>query len=670
MKRILLIAFLLFPLANAYINTESITIHYVAEGNITIVHKSPSAQLINLTQDVYLYMQGKDYLATSLNDFSIIEKDGLKLFRLVQAGDASLIEWYLNARLLSKREIHNLSSIPAFPYDKDLLPSSVRKYLDYSELIDSNQVIVNKANELVAGASNYLEAAGRLAEWVSSVINYDTSGDLLTETKKASWVFNYRRGVCDEFSVLFMSLAKAVGIPVKYSYGYAFDNSEDVMEFGPHAWVEVYVPGYGWLPFDLTYKEYGWIDSTHLKTFSSYNVTRNLISTAASAYDFSNLKITNNVPSYLLASLNTGAVGFIEVESSVNETILFNASLTASKTILGGNDYALLTLTINNPEPYYMPLSFTFLTTNYIELVNSLRYNFVMLKPLSNTTKYFIIKTKNTGQAGIHPISIKLPGAKEVNENLTVYPTRPASTKLEELLMLIETDENPTTNIELKSLTVNPQISYGEQPFINISLRNNGTVQLSNVTIEVISSLVKTVNTTINSLGINEEVNKLIALELTNNTGEGNISIFIRSDAGLISSSADFIRTLKPELMINFSGETDYEKAGDTNFSVSINNNNLMNISFMNVSLKTNKAVVSDVYYPGVINLTLNYKLPVEILDYGNNTARLLIQYKDDYGSIFNEISYFNLYKKGDWYDLLIEWFKSIINAILSLFGL
>ena len=35
--------------------------------------------------------------------------------------------------------------------------------------------------------------------------------------------------------------------------------------WAPHAWAEVYFQGYGWVPWDVTFGQYGWIDTGHVK---------------------------------------------------------------------------------------------------------------------------------------------------------------------------------------------------------------------------------------------------------------------------------------------------------------------------------------------------------------------------------------------------------------------
>ena len=64
-----------------------------------------------------------------------------------------------------------------------------------------------------------------------------------------------RRGVCQDFSHIFIALARHVGIPTRYVSGYLFrdesiaDRSSDG---ATHAWAEALMPNIGWVGFDPT----------------------------------------------------------------------------------------------------------------------------------------------------------------------------------------------------------------------------------------------------------------------------------------------------------------------------------------------------------------------------------------------------------------------------------
>jgi transglutaminase-like putative cysteine protease len=64
-----------------------------------------------------------------------------------------------------------------------------------------------------------------------------------------------RKGVCQDFSHIFISLARRLGIPSRYVSGYLHHRKEDQDrsdDGATHAWVECWLPGLGWTGIDPT----------------------------------------------------------------------------------------------------------------------------------------------------------------------------------------------------------------------------------------------------------------------------------------------------------------------------------------------------------------------------------------------------------------------------------
>ncbi|EBA06723.1 transglutaminase family protein [Sagittula stellata] len=80
-----------------------------------------------------------------------------------------------------------------------------------------------------------------------------TQGPL--ETLDRGW------GTCRDFAVLFAEAVRTLGFGARLVSGYLFDPFENrvgTTEAGAtHAWVEVFVPGAGWIPFDPTNRSIG-----------------------------------------------------------------------------------------------------------------------------------------------------------------------------------------------------------------------------------------------------------------------------------------------------------------------------------------------------------------------------------------------------------------------------
>jgi len=65
----------------------------------------------------------------------------------------------------------------------------------------------------------------------------------------------HRRGVCQDYTHIFIALARSLGIPCRYVSGYLHhraDRHDRSDADASHAWAEAFVPGHGWLGFDPT----------------------------------------------------------------------------------------------------------------------------------------------------------------------------------------------------------------------------------------------------------------------------------------------------------------------------------------------------------------------------------------------------------------------------------
>ncbi|MDB5173763.1 MAG: hypothetical protein JWO87_2514 [Phycisphaerales bacterium] len=68
-------------------------------------------------------------------------------------------------------------------------------------------------------------------------------------------VFVKKTGVCQDFSNLFVCMARLLGIPARYICGYIHTGNNGENRVGcdaSHAWVQLYIPNVGWKGFDPT----------------------------------------------------------------------------------------------------------------------------------------------------------------------------------------------------------------------------------------------------------------------------------------------------------------------------------------------------------------------------------------------------------------------------------
>lgn len=101
-----------------------------------------------------------------------------------------------------------------------------------------------------------------IASAIKSGFTYETRQEAGTQTPDET----VRRGAgtCRDFALLMMEIVRRLGMAARFVSGYlydpALDEGEDVGITGAgatHAWLHVYMPGAGWVPFDPTNALFG-----------------------------------------------------------------------------------------------------------------------------------------------------------------------------------------------------------------------------------------------------------------------------------------------------------------------------------------------------------------------------------------------------------------------------
>ena len=73
-----------------------------------------------------------------------------------------------------------------------------------------------------------------------------------------SFLFRSREGYCTYFATALAVMGRAAGVPTRYVIGFKVPEKRsaggiyEVAGTDAHAWVEGYIPGIGWLPFEPT----------------------------------------------------------------------------------------------------------------------------------------------------------------------------------------------------------------------------------------------------------------------------------------------------------------------------------------------------------------------------------------------------------------------------------
>jgi transglutaminase-like putative cysteine protease len=104
--------------------------------------------------------------------------------------------------------------------------------------------------EAVRSASGPLDAMHRLCPVVHEAIKFKPGSTTFETT--ATEALEHGVGVCQDQAHVFIAAARLLGIPARYVTGYLRDPERPDDEHDPHAWVEGWVDGLGWVAFDCS----------------------------------------------------------------------------------------------------------------------------------------------------------------------------------------------------------------------------------------------------------------------------------------------------------------------------------------------------------------------------------------------------------------------------------
>jgi transglutaminase-like putative cysteine protease len=102
-----------------------------------------------------------------------------------------------------------------------------------------------------AESGDGVERAWSLLQAVHGELTYEPGAtDVHTRVEE---VLELGAGVCQDFAHVLIAACRANGLPARYVSGYLYDPKADGGASASHAWVDVFVPGEGWISLDPTH---------------------------------------------------------------------------------------------------------------------------------------------------------------------------------------------------------------------------------------------------------------------------------------------------------------------------------------------------------------------------------------------------------------------------------
>ena len=130
-------------------------------------------------------------------------------------------------------------------------PENLRRFLQEENLVTISPRIRDLAHRITGGNTTTEAKARAIYDYVVNTMVYDKTmpGWGNGDTERACDV---AKGNCTDFHSLFMSLARAEGIPARFVIGFPLKPDAEGTIPGYHCWAEFYLPDRGWIPVDAS----------------------------------------------------------------------------------------------------------------------------------------------------------------------------------------------------------------------------------------------------------------------------------------------------------------------------------------------------------------------------------------------------------------------------------
>lgn len=137
-----------------------------------------------------------------------------------------------------------------FEYDADTLPDlAAYRHVQYPDA-----AVVEWATGIAAGVTDTAELLLKLTGAVRETCSYSRRAD--PGTQRPGHTLSLKRGTCRDFALLMIEAARILGFASRFVTGYIYVPARDagLVRGGgaTHAWVQIFLPGAGWVEYDPT----------------------------------------------------------------------------------------------------------------------------------------------------------------------------------------------------------------------------------------------------------------------------------------------------------------------------------------------------------------------------------------------------------------------------------
>lgn len=514
----------------------------------------------------------------------------------------------LDYNIKSKFKFEQVKNKRSFPVNENDIPDDIKIYLESTETINADDSeIIAQATSIAEGKDDLYQVAFDMGVWIKENIDYDLN--TLTENvqQDARWVLDNREGVCDEITVLFIAMLRSVGIPAKFTSGSSYSNL--INGFGNHAWAEVYFPGEGWVSFDVTYGQFGFIDAGHIKFKESLEAKESSINYG---WKSNNIEVEFDPLNVKTELIYSG--GELSQKAELDMNLLANN--------VGGGSYVPVEVKVKNLKNYYVPLDI-YLTRSASIVEENVKH--ILLKPNEEKSVFWIIEVPEDLESGYVYTSIiefqDYFGSSD-SEDLKYakgddyYSLEEAEEKISQLEE--ESESNYNGDLEIDCRLPKKVFYTYEKGSLNCSLKNKGNVNFNNLGVCFLEDCENF------DLLINGE--KEIVFEFETNIESREYSVVAQNEDVVKYFYVDLEILESPNLRINglnYDNELRYKDTGELRFEL------ISDSEAYDVSVRLGKKEIFNIVkFDG----TDSFLIPYEGSFFYNKNNILTVEYEDNNG--------------------------------------
>lgn len=227
-----------------------------------------------LTTNILTHPKNTTTVDSSISEGSFFLNDSDEIYRrrkeIFDRTDSYYMEYFNEDKISNIKTEEILTTYTLDKYlalfNNDVSDDSIKEEAidtvnEYTKVEKTLPRLKDLANNITSGSDSYYEKAKKIEEYLAKG-EYKYNLDLPKQTGKGDYIeyflFEGKEGYCIQFATAMTLLCREAGVPARYVEGFLveeedyFNGRYEVKESNGHAFVEVYIPGYGWKIFDPT----------------------------------------------------------------------------------------------------------------------------------------------------------------------------------------------------------------------------------------------------------------------------------------------------------------------------------------------------------------------------------------------------------------------------------